>query len=228
MIPDRSDVVRALEAEGFFERARTGDKRGASLFARLAAYRMNPTGDRSSFGWLRKGGGTMVDGYAEDAIVYGDGPTTNNNVVDMVVGAGAPGASIGWQIKPRRVGVDVWEAPRDLTPDEYAYLGGRPTVGTGGAPPPPPPAATTCRYEAAAIAKLTADISALRNDIAHYRGTLDALTALAARLDESWAARVWAASDPASAEVVVQIDEDKLPTYEGRIFGQRVTLRPVK
>lgn len=117
-------AAQRLKAEGFFLRVEQGDQRAASLFARLVAYTLNPTGDPSSFGWLRKTrGGTNVDGYAEDAICYGSDPNADQNVIDMVNGTGAPGASIGagdW--KPRRIGADVWETPKPLALVDLRYL----------------------------------------------------------------------------------------------------------
>jgi hypothetical protein len=56
----------------------------------------------------------------------------DNNVVDCVVGAGAPGASLGLGVKPRRVGVDTWAKPV-ADPKLLAYLGG-----TGTQPVPQP------------------------------------------------------------------------------------------
>ena len=125
-VPDDSAMARQLEAEGYFEVARRGDQKAASLFARLCATRLNPQANPNGWGWLRKGGGTNVDGYAEDAIVFGNGANTPDNVADTVTGAGAPGASVAsrWDAKPRRIGVDTWEAPRALTAAELAYLKG--------------------------------------------------------------------------------------------------------
>ncbi len=135
-------ILQQLEAEGFFERARGGDHRAASLFARLAAYRANPSGSSSSWGWLRKGGGQNVDGYAEDAIVSNANPTDVLNVYDLVSGAGAPGARVSFNGPlPRRTS-DVWEAPRALSAGELSYL----KPGASVDPPPPPPPAVVCKF----------------------------------------------------------------------------------
>jgi hypothetical protein len=132
-VPDDSAIARQLAAEGYFVRVARGDQRAASLFARLCALRLNPTGLPSGYGWLRKGGGTNVDGYAEDAIVFGNDPNDVMNVVDTVVGTGAPGASLPsrWTAVPRRT-TDTWEAPRPLSAADLTYL-------REGAVPPPVP-----------------------------------------------------------------------------------------
>ena len=122
-------VLAELEREGWFERCEAGERKGCSLFARLVALRLNPTGDPSSWGWLTKTPAeTNYDGYAEDAIVYGEGPA-RNNVVDLIVGAGSPGARVAWQPKPRRES-NRWEAPRPLSAADMEYL--RPGTGGGG------------------------------------------------------------------------------------------------
>lgn len=151
MIPNDLATAQQLEAEGYFEKARAGDHRACSLFARLVAYRLNPTGHPGGWGWLRKGGGQNVDGYSEDAIVYGSNPQDLQNVCDMVGGAGAPGASLTWQEKPRRP-VDTWEAPRPLSAADMNYLkagSAHPTPTPTPAPTPPPaPNPTIPDYEA--------------------------------------------------------------------------------
>lgn len=134
------DALVDLERRGCFERARNGDDRAASLFVRAAAYLANPSGDRSGWGWLRKtAGGKNVDGYAEDALVLGSDPNNLFNVYDCVGGAGAPGARLGFNGPlPRRTS-DVWEAPRELSATDAAYInltggngGGGNTGGSGG------------------------------------------------------------------------------------------------
>src|SRR5688572_5416393 len=88
-------AAKSREAQGYFWRVRGGDQRAASLFARLVAFDLNPSGDGGDYGWLTKRPNEQnVDGYAEDAIVLGSNPSDLMNVVDMVNGAGAPGASI--------------------------------------------------------------------------------------------------------------------------------------
>lgn len=123
-------VAQDLETQGYFERARTGDQRAASYFARLVAYKINGFGRPDDFGCLRKtAGGTNVDGYAEDAIVFGSNPADLLNVLDMVNGTGAPNASVNEHPEPKeRRPQDIWEAPRPLTEEELDYLlsGGEP------------------------------------------------------------------------------------------------------
>lgn len=125
--------ARELEAAGYFGLVKAGDKRAASLFARLTAYELNPTGDVDDYGWLTKNAGeTNVDGYAEDAIVLGLDPMDLQNVVDLINGAGAPGASIGGAVKERRPH-NVWVRPMPLSDADMAYL----RSGGGGSVPAP-------------------------------------------------------------------------------------------
>jgi len=137
------NCAKQLEAQGYFHRAKTGDQRAASYFARLTAYTLNPGGHALDYGTLTKpAGGSNVDGYAEDAIVFGNDPTNLMNVVDLVNGAGAPGATIGaGDVKPRRA-QDLWEQPKPLTRAEVEYLleGSAPAFGvpTGGSAPAVP------------------------------------------------------------------------------------------
>lgn len=111
-----------LKAKGYFGRVAAGDQRAASLFAKLTAYELNPTSKLTDYGWLSKSPGeSNVEGYAEDAIVFGADPNDLQNVVDLVNGAGAPGASIGGGVKERRPH-NKWVAPIPLTFDEVNYL----------------------------------------------------------------------------------------------------------
>lgn len=129
-------AARKLEAQGYFERVREGSQKAASLFARLVAWELNPAGDPGDFGCLSKSPGeSQVDGFAEDAIVYGNDPEDRENVIDLVNGAGAPGASIGGAIRPRR-SHNLWVKPQPLTASQLLFL--RPS----GEPPPPPPPPT--------------------------------------------------------------------------------------
>lgn len=132
-------VVQQVEREGYFERARTGDQRAASLFARLVAFRLNPHGLPNSFGWLRKGGGHQVDGYAEDAIVANSHASDLQNVYDLVTGAGRDGATAGWNGPLPRRASDTWEAPRALTTAELEYLKPGAVVAPPPVVPPVPP-----------------------------------------------------------------------------------------
>ncbi|MEX0919270.1 MAG: hypothetical protein WDZ64_00790 [Parcubacteria group bacterium] len=57
--------------------------------------------------------GPNVGGYGEDVIVYllGTEPSGPITIVDIIGGAGAPGANITWQIQPRRAGNDWAPVP---------------------------------------------------------------------------------------------------------------------
>jgi hypothetical protein len=145
-----TDLQRAVtaaklrESQGYFVRAEAGDQRAASLFVRLVADDLNPSGKTTDYGWLSKQPGeSQVDGYAEDAIVFGADPADIQNVVDLINGAGAPGASIGGAVKERRP-TNLWVAPKPLTVGELNYLleGGVP----GPVPPPVPPPAPVQPY----------------------------------------------------------------------------------
>lgn len=116
------DMAHACEADGYFHRVAAGDQRAASLFARLVAHELNPTGKPTDYGWLSKSPGeSQVDGYAEDAICFGANPSDLHNVVDLVHGAGAPGAQIGGDVHERRAN-NLWVTPKALTDEEEAYL----------------------------------------------------------------------------------------------------------
>jgi hypothetical protein len=146
------DVLRNLEANGYFEKARNGDHRACGLFARLAAYTLNPNGDADGWGCLRKtGGGANVEGYSEDAIVLGSDPNNLHNVKDIIVGAGAPGARLVGSLDGlvNRRTSDIWERPAPLNAEQLNYLKPGATGGGGGGiePPPPPPAGITCRFQ---------------------------------------------------------------------------------
>lgn len=140
-LPEDIGIAQSLVAQGYFNRVAAGDQRAASLFARLFAHTANPDARTNSWGWLRKGGGTNVDGWAEDAVVYGNDPNQDFNVVDLVGGAGAPGATLAsttTHTKPRRIGVDTWAPPKPLTADEFSYLKGFNPPGTTPQPKPCP------------------------------------------------------------------------------------------
>lgn len=114
--------AKKREAQGYFARARKGDSRAGSLFVRLVAWDLNPEGKNGSWGWLSKTSGeTNVEGFAEDAVVGNADPTDRLNVVDLINGAGAVGASIGGSVKERRAH-NKWVAPKALTPEELSYL----------------------------------------------------------------------------------------------------------
>jgi hypothetical protein len=184
-IPDRTDVLNQLAAEGFWDSRRTADVRYCALFTRLAAYRMNPTGDRSSFGWLSKSGGEAgYDGTAVDAIVYGDSPSSLDNVVDLIGGAEAPGGSLAWQAgRPRRPS-NTWVRPVALSDADMAFLKGQATGGggTGGGGTTGGGSTVTCRYQppdlAGLLNELTATyalVAAMQDEQAAQRVLLEAL-----------------------------------------------------
>ena len=126
--------ARVRESQGYFTRVAAGDQVAASLFVRLVAHDLNPQGFTSEYGWLSKTPGeTNVDGWAEDAICANADPNDLMNVVDMVNGAGAPGASIGGSVKQRRP-TNRWVRPQPLTDAEVAYL----LEGSQPVPPPTP------------------------------------------------------------------------------------------
>lgn len=126
-------AAKSLEAQGYFEKARQGDQKAASLFARHTAYTLNPSGDPDDYGCLSKSPGeSQVDGFAEDAICYTDDPADRQNVVDLINGAGAPNASIGGSVKERREN-NKWVRPQALSVEQMTYLR------SGGMPPQPQP-----------------------------------------------------------------------------------------
>jgi len=126
-------AARVRESQGYFGRVKAGDQTAASLFVRLVADDLNPSGKPTDYGWLSKSPGeSQVDGYAEDAICFGADPSDTQNVVDLVNGAGAPGASIGGAVKERRAH-NIWVKPQPLQVAELSYLL------EGGAPMPLPP-----------------------------------------------------------------------------------------
>ena len=134
-------AARAREAQGYFTKVKAGDQKAASLFVRLVVLDLNPSGKESDFGWLSKSPGeTQVDGFAEDAICYTADPSNRENVLDMVNGAGAPNASIGGAVKPRREH-NHWVKPVPLSQDQLDYL-------LEGAQPEPGPAPIIPSYEA--------------------------------------------------------------------------------
>lgn len=133
-----SPEMQALVDEGYFARVASGDTRAASLFARLVALKMNPTARQTLPGWLAKGGGHNVDGFAEDAIVLNANPSDLFNVVDLVSGAGAPGASPVWNGPLPRRASDVWAPPQALSAPDLNYLKPGGVVEPGGPPQPKP------------------------------------------------------------------------------------------
>lgn len=163
-------TAQAVAGEGYFDRCASGDMRGCSYFARLVALRLNPMGNPSSWGTLTKpAGGSNVEGYADDAIVLGADPSNRQNVYDLVVGAGAPGATVTANGPlPRRTS-DVWEAPKPLTAAQMAYL--RPGATPSPTPTPAPtPAPQPTPTNLQPILDKLAQIEAL---IANLAGAID-------------------------------------------------------
>jgi hypothetical protein len=173
-VPNAFNVLEQLEREGYFERVREGDDRAASYFVRLAAFRMNPAGSPDGFGCLRKGGGKNIEGYAEDALVYGANPLDFNNVVDCVAGAGARGARLGWGGPVNRRASDTWEAPKELSREQMEYLktgsGTNPSpTNPPSAPIPPPVVVVPCRYQQQDLTELMSALNAALEQIALAR-----------------------------------------------------------
>jgi hypothetical protein len=182
-------VLRNLEANGYFEKARNGDHRACGLFARLAAYSLNPSGDPAGWGWLTKvPGQKQVEGYSEDAIVLGNDPNNLHNVVDLIIGAGRSGASLAGSLDGFvvRLPQNVWEAPKPLTDEQMAYLkpgatGGGGTGGTGGGGGTQTP--TACKFQ-------PTNHDEILNVMAVFSADLDAANyALSVALDETRAVK---------------------------------------
>jgi hypothetical protein len=137
------EALAQAEEQGLFRRAADGDDKAASYFVRYAAQLANPNGaDPNGWGVLKKGGGKNIDGYAEDALVFGSDRSELHNVYDFVLGAGGSNASVNYGAGPvNRRSSDTWEAPRELTAGELAYIGAT-SVPVPTPPPsqPPPPA----------------------------------------------------------------------------------------
>lgn len=209
---------------------RTNTFASCAEFCRLVALAINAAMPGTQAGLLSKSEGeqgyTWPNGVrtSHDVVAFPDGRRADilGNASDGEIANGGKGgaASVIWDdIPPNK-----WRPSNVWTPVES--VGGTTTGGgtTGGGTVTPPP--VKCGYDAGAVAKLTGDVNALRNEIAHLKGTLEALGALASRLDEEWAARVWNATDPKKAAAVL-----KAPPYEGvirsRVFGSvSVTLTP--
>lgn len=139
MNPTTQDVTRAvdtakvLQQQGYFTKVKQGDERAASYFARLTAQRVNPTGNPRDWGWLAKGGGFNIEGFADGAIVFGNDPADRQNVLKLVlqVGSSNPNdiqiASTSAALQPRRES-DVWASPVSVPDSILMYLlnGGQP------------------------------------------------------------------------------------------------------
>ena len=222
-VPDGSAVARAVAGEGWFAKCEAGERRGCSLFAREVARRLNPSGDPAGWGWLSKAPGeTGVDGFAEDAIVFSSDAANLRNVVDLVVGAGAPGARVGWSGPQARRPSNVWVRPEPLSAADMAYLGvsgggsggGGGGGGGGGSDP--------------ALVALTATVARLEATLAGVVRTLWDVRAagLEARDQASMAAARSAAALEGLARLEARPVVGEWPEYRGRVLGFGVTLRP--
>ena len=213
-------VLDGMVAAGLFDRAAGGDDAAASYFVREFVWRVNPTCDPAKPGALRKGGGKNIDGYAEDAIALNGNPADLRNVVDLVGGAGAPGARLVWGGPVQRRSSDVWECPKALGAREAAYIGLTPGTGGqqpgGGQQPQPTPVD---------LAPVLAKLDALAATVADLRAVLDEVRSTSANA----AAESLHAATRAS-EIKTQIENlpatFQWPEYRGRVLGFAVTLRP--
>lgn len=217
-----SSAMVDLDHAGYFERCRSGDGRGCSLFTRAVAARLNPQGDGGGWGWLAKPpGGTQYDGYAEDAMVWTADAGNLRNVVDIVCGSGAPGARpcAPTAFVARRAS-DTWTAPRPLDASELAYLGVTGSGGGGGGGNPTP----TPDY--------SARLSAIEQQL---RGLTDLLMGRYGTLLEQASAEARTAAERAedlqrrTEDLKHRVDAIRVPAwpvYRGAVLGFGVTLRP--
>jgi hypothetical protein len=225
------DAAERLEQQGYFEPCRNGNDHACSYFVRLVVYTVNPNGDPSLPGALRKtAGGKNIDGYAEDAIALNGNPGDLHNVIDLVGGAGASGARLQWGGPHPRRSSDVWEAPKALSARELAVLGKAdvpgphpgPVVPNPGTPKPPPAPSVNLQPLLDALAALSAKVDALNiraDGLAAQAGaTQDQIRALTEQL----------AAAHLSVLEAVDLGKQQLNTvYSGRAgFLGTVTLRP--
>jgi hypothetical protein len=193
-------LLQKLEADGYFAKAAAGDHRACGLFARLAAYTLNPNGDADGWGCLRKtGGGANVEGYSEDAIVLGSDGNNLHNVKDIIVGAGAPGARLVGSLDGlvNRRQSDIWERPAPLTAEQMNYLkagssGGGSGGGTGGGGGTQTP--TACKFQPSPSTNLDSihlQLVAIQGDLASGRDEVAQVKAellnLIARFEQGFA-----------------------------------------
>lgn len=120
------DVARRLQQQGYFAKAKTGDEKAASYFARMVASTVNPTGKENDWGWLLKppGTGHHIEGYADGAIVFGNDPRDLKNVLKIVtqVGSHIPNdIQVGSAVQDRR-SYDVWIKPVPLPSEIPNYI----------------------------------------------------------------------------------------------------------
>jgi hypothetical protein len=182
-------VFEQLEREGYFNKASQGDERGASLFARALANRLNPTLQKNGWGRLRKtAGGKNVDGYSEDAIVLGNDSMNFRNVVDVVQGAGASGARMNRNLTAfvNRRAEDVWEEPLPLTQDELRYLG----IIEGGGEQPKNECVKECKFQTQTckceFRNYDGELATIRDELAQTKALL---TNISDRLSQGLAGR---------------------------------------
>ncbi len=166
MIPvsEAVEAANRLKDQLYFGRVADGDQRASSLFTRLLAWTLNPTGNLDSWGCLSKNPGESgVDGFSDDALCYGSDPSDLNNVIDMIGGAGAPGARLSdarTEPKERRA-TNLWVRPQKLSLEQMRYLNPAHEELNGGKPPVvvvPPPAGVDY---SAAFANLAAQLQAM-------------------------------------------------------------------
>jgi hypothetical protein len=225
---DVTGTAKRLAEQGYFDTCARGNQHACSYFTRLVVWTINPQGDPNLPGALRKtAGGTNVDGYAEDALALNANPSDLHNVMDLVAGTGAAGASIrDFNTNPRRAS-DVWDAPKPLTAQELAVLKPGASLPTPGTPPPtqgPPPVQLQPILDA--LAALRADHQALRAQIDAIRAHLDnADLSRIAQYDD-----LVQRSDRLNRDVLTAIDLSKQVlscAWVGstKAFGGSVTLR---
>lgn len=234
--PDLRPILAQLESEGYFARCQAGEMRGCSYFVRLVVYRANPNGDPNSWGALAKGGGSNVEGYADDAVALGRDAI--NNVYDLVASSGVPGARtyVNGPL-PRRLGpnppADVWEAPRPLSQAQMDYLkpGSSPSPTPTPTPTPQPSPSVNLQPVLDQLKVLEMLITALQNEVNGHREFMQEIaqksieTANAARDAQRAAADTVARIDRAHNDILVVINNQKQAlTCRGRVQVTRDTV----
>jgi hypothetical protein len=163
-------------------------------------------------------------GLSMDVVTFRVGPTDRHvEAFDIIGGAGGDNPRAVWQditnyATQGNPGTARWVKPEGVAPQP------KPEPQPGGQQPQPQP--TACGYDKDAIRVLTSAVVNLTNQLAHMKSDIAGLNE---RLDEEWAARVWAATAQ-DATVTVQVPDP--PDYTADVnlgpLKGRVTLRPVK